>query len=187
MLQWRLIRADHRIRKLLHLNLKLTRRGGGSISTAGVLAPQSKGGAMADEPEKPASTNPASENRALAMLLRLEARVEGLADELQRVKGRLAYVESRLARIETEYNSFVASDARVERDGNMSLDIAEIAPPLLPGEDQEALAEVARQIKARRTRVHVLSDDERTALDAAWRSGIVSREEMAAFWKRRLG
>ncbi len=163
-----------------------------------MLARQSKGGAMADEPENPASEkpefknpeskNPASENPALAMLLRLEARVEGLADELQRVKGRLAYVESRLARIETEYNSFVASDARIEREaGGMSLDIAEIAPPLLPGEDQEALAEVARQIKARRTRVHVLSDDERAALDAAWRSGIVSREEMAAFWKRRLG
>ena len=164
---------------------------------------------MADEPENPASEkpefknpesknpesknpeskNPASENPALAMLLRLEARVEGLADELQRVKGRLAYVEARLARIETEYNSFVASDARIEREagGGVSLDIAEIAPPLLPGEDQEALAEVARQIKARRTRVHVLSDDERAALDAAWRSGIVSREEMAAFWKRRLG
>ena len=143
---------------------------------------------MADEPENPASENPASENPALAMLLRLEARVDGLADELQRVKGRLAYVESRLARIETEYNSLVASDVCMRRGaGDMSLDIAEIAPPLLPGEDQDALAEVARQIKARRTRVHVLSDDEKAALDAAWRSGIVSREEMAAFWKRRLG
>ncbi len=53
-----------------------------------------------------------------------------------------------------------------------------------PQEDQDELAEVAREIEARRTGVYVLSDDERAALDEALQSGIASDEEVAAFWQR---
>ena len=53
-----------------------------------------------------------------------------------------------------------------------------------PQEDQDELAEVAREIEARRTGVYVLSDDERAALDVALQSGVASDEEVAAFWKR---
>ena len=53
-----------------------------------------------------------------------------------------------------------------------------------PQEDQDELAEVAREIEARRTGVYALSDDERAALDRALRSDIASDEEVAAFWKR---
>jgi len=53
-----------------------------------------------------------------------------------------------------------------------------------PQEDQDELAELAREIEARRTGVYVLSDDEGAALDEALRSGVVSDEEAAAFWKR---
>jgi hypothetical protein len=53
-----------------------------------------------------------------------------------------------------------------------------------PQEDQDELAEVAREIEARRTGVYVLTDEERAALDEALRSGVASDEEVAAFWKR---
>jgi hypothetical protein len=53
-----------------------------------------------------------------------------------------------------------------------------------PKEDQDELAELAREIEARRTGIYVLSDDEGAALDEALRSGVVSDEEAAAFWKR---
>jgi len=53
-----------------------------------------------------------------------------------------------------------------------------------PQEDQDELAEVAREIEARRTGVYVLSDDEGAALDEALQSGVASDEEVAAFWKR---
>ena len=53
-----------------------------------------------------------------------------------------------------------------------------------PQEDQDELAEVAREIEARRTGVYVLSDDERAALEEALRSGVASDQEVAAFWKR---
>jgi hypothetical protein len=53
-----------------------------------------------------------------------------------------------------------------------------------PQEDQDELAEVAREIEARRTGVYVLSNDESVALDKALRSGVASDEEVAAFWKR---
>jgi hypothetical protein len=53
-----------------------------------------------------------------------------------------------------------------------------------PQEDQDELAELAREIEARRTGVYVLSDDERAALDEALQSGVASDEEVAAFWKR---
>ena len=56
--------------------------------------------------------------------------------------------------------------------------------PTWPGEDQEELAEVAREIEARRTGVYVLNDDEKAALDAARRTGIASEADVAALWKR---
>jgi len=57
-----------------------------------------------------------------------------------------------------------------------------------PQEDQEELAELAREIEARRTGVYELRDEE----EAAIREGLaeldrgewVSEEEMKAFWKR---
>jgi hypothetical protein len=53
-----------------------------------------------------------------------------------------------------------------------------------PQEDQDELADLAREIEARRTGIYVLSDDEGAALDEALRSGVVSDEVAAAFWKR---
>ncbi len=53
-----------------------------------------------------------------------------------------------------------------------------------PQEDQDELAEVAREIEARRTGVYVLSDEEQVSLDEALRSDLASDEEVAAFWKR---
>ena len=57
-----------------------------------------------------------------------------------------------------------------------------------PAEDQEELAEVAREIEARRKGVYVMNDEERAAvregLDQARRGEFVSDEEMDAFWKK---
>jgi site-specific DNA-adenine methylase len=53
-----------------------------------------------------------------------------------------------------------------------------------PEEDQEELAELAREIEARRTGVYVLSDEERSAIADARRGAFVSDAEAAAFWKR---
>ena len=53
-----------------------------------------------------------------------------------------------------------------------------------PQEDQEELAELAREIEARRTGVYVLSDEERAAIAKARSGGFASDEEVAAFWKR---
>ncbi len=53
-----------------------------------------------------------------------------------------------------------------------------------PEEDQEELAELAREIEARRTGVYVLSEDERAAIADARRGAFVSDDEAAAFWKR---
>jgi hypothetical protein len=53
-----------------------------------------------------------------------------------------------------------------------------------PPEDQEELAEVAREIEGRRNGVYALSDEEKAAIDAARRSGIASDDEVAEFWKR---
>jgi predicted transcriptional regulator len=60
--------------------------------------------------------------------------------------------------------------------------------PSWPPEDQEELAEAAREIEARRTGVYVLDEDE----EAAIREGIaqldrgeaVTEEEMRSFWRR---
>lgn len=137
---------------------------------------------MAEEAEYPVEP----EHPALVMLRQLEARLDGLAEELMRVKGRLAYVESRLAKLETECSALTEPAVRPRRTvAPVPLDIGDLAPSLSPGQDLEEFAEVARNIKARRTGVYVLSDDERDALDAALRAGIVSHEEVAAFWKRR--
>ena len=53
-----------------------------------------------------------------------------------------------------------------------------------PEEDQEELAEVAREIEARRTGVYVLSEDERAAIADARRGEFASEDAVAAFWKR---
>jgi hypothetical protein len=53
-----------------------------------------------------------------------------------------------------------------------------------PEEDQQELAEVAREIEARRSGVYVLNDDERAAIAAARKGAFASDQEMAAFWKR---
>ena len=53
-----------------------------------------------------------------------------------------------------------------------------------PQEDQEELAELAREIEARRTGVYVLNEDERTAVEEAERSGVASEEDVQKFWKR---
>jgi len=53
-----------------------------------------------------------------------------------------------------------------------------------PDEDLEELAEVAREIEARRSGVYVLSDDERAAIEEAERGGLASDEEVKSFWKR---
>lgn len=53
-----------------------------------------------------------------------------------------------------------------------------------PAEDREELAELAREIEARRTGVYLLNDDERAAIAEARRGGFASDDEAAAFWKR---
>jgi hypothetical protein len=57
-----------------------------------------------------------------------------------------------------------------------------------PEEDQEELAELAREIQARRTGVYVVSDDERRAIEEALdelsQGNRVPESDMAAFWKR---
>jgi hypothetical protein len=57
-----------------------------------------------------------------------------------------------------------------------------------PEEDQEELAELAREIEARRSGVYAVSNDERLAIEQALAeldSGKrVPESEMAAFWRR---
>lgn len=57
-----------------------------------------------------------------------------------------------------------------------------------PEEDQEELAELAREIQARRSGVYVVDDDERRAIEEALkelnRGERVSESDMAAFWRR---
>jgi len=53
-----------------------------------------------------------------------------------------------------------------------------------PEEDQEELAEVAREIEARRTGVYTLNDEERTAIADARSGEFASDQDVAAFWKR---
>jgi predicted transcriptional regulator len=60
--------------------------------------------------------------------------------------------------------------------------------PSWPAEDQEELAEVAREIAARRTGVYVLDKDEEAAIregiEQLDRGVVVSEEKMRSFWKR---
>jgi hypothetical protein len=53
-----------------------------------------------------------------------------------------------------------------------------------PVEDQEELAELAREIEARRSSVYELSDAEHTAIADARRGAFASDEQATAFWKR---
>jgi hypothetical protein len=53
-----------------------------------------------------------------------------------------------------------------------------------PEEDQAELAEVAREIEARRKGIYVLTDDEKAAIEDARCRGFATDEEIAAFWKR---
>jgi len=57
-----------------------------------------------------------------------------------------------------------------------------------PREDQEELAQFAREIESRRTGVCVMNDEERAAvrqgLEEATRGDFVPDDEMDAFWKR---
>ena len=57
-----------------------------------------------------------------------------------------------------------------------------------PQEDQEELAEVAREIEARRSGLYALNDEESTAIREGLaeldRGEWVSEEEMKSFWKR---
>ena len=53
-----------------------------------------------------------------------------------------------------------------------------------PEEDQQELAELAREIEARRSGVYELSDAERSAIANARQGAFASDEEAAAFWKR---
>lgn len=53
-----------------------------------------------------------------------------------------------------------------------------------PEEDQQELAELAREIEARRTGVYVLSETECAAIAEARRGAFASEDEAAAFWKR---
>ena len=59
-----------------------------------------------------------------------------------------------------------------------------------PEEDQEELAELAREIESRRTGVYRLSDDERTAvrngMDAANRGDFASDDEIEKFYRFHL-
>ena len=53
-----------------------------------------------------------------------------------------------------------------------------------PKEDQEELAEIAREIEAARAGVYVLSDDERAAIEKSRSGPLASDDEVQAFWKR---
>ena len=53
-----------------------------------------------------------------------------------------------------------------------------------PKQDQEELADLAREIEARRTGVYVLDEDENASIDKARRSAIVPGDEVSSFWKR---
>jgi predicted transcriptional regulator len=60
-----------------------------------------------------------------------------------------------------------------------------------PEEDQEELADVAREIESRRTGVYRLSDEERAAvragMDAASRGDLVPEDEMDEFYRLHRG
>ena len=53
-----------------------------------------------------------------------------------------------------------------------------------PEEDQEELAELAREIEARRRGIYELSEAERQAIADARGDALASDAQAAAFWKR---
>jgi hypothetical protein len=53
-----------------------------------------------------------------------------------------------------------------------------------PEEDQEELAELAREIEARRTGVYILSAEERAAVSEARQGAFASDGDVIAFWRR---
>jgi hypothetical protein len=53
-----------------------------------------------------------------------------------------------------------------------------------PEEDQEELAEVAREIEARRKGIYSLSEAERMVIEEARRGGFASDQDVVAFWTR---
>jgi hypothetical protein len=53
-----------------------------------------------------------------------------------------------------------------------------------PQEDQQELAELIREIEARRTGVYILNNEEREAIAKARREAFVSDEDVEAFWRR---
>ena len=57
-----------------------------------------------------------------------------------------------------------------------------------PEADQEELAEVAREIEARRTGLYTMTDDEKVAvnkgLEEIYRGDFVTEKEMQPLWKR---
>ncbi len=53
-----------------------------------------------------------------------------------------------------------------------------------PQQDQEELAEIAREIEARRTGIYSLSEEEREVIARARRESFVSDEDVEAFWRR---
>jgi hypothetical protein len=53
-----------------------------------------------------------------------------------------------------------------------------------PEQDQEELAEAAREIEARRTGVYVTTRDEKLSIQAARESPLLGDDEVTAFWKR---
>jgi hypothetical protein len=54
-----------------------------------------------------------------------------------------------------------------------------------PEQDQEELAELAREIEARRAGVYTMTDDERQAIGKSRQSAVVSDVDAAAFWTSR--
>jgi len=56
-----------------------------------------------------------------------------------------------------------------------------------PEEDQEELAEIAREIEARRTGTYRATPEELRAIDEADRSGIATEEEVEAAFKAFRG
>jgi hypothetical protein len=51
-----------------------------------------------------------------------------------------------------------------------------------PEEDQEELAELAREIEARRKGVYIMTDDEQEAVRRGRLSDLASEEDVASFW-----
>ena len=54
-----------------------------------------------------------------------------------------------------------------------------------PRQDQEELAEAAREIEARRKGVYIMTDEERAAVSGAREGRLASHDEVADFWKSR--